>query len=345
MRLQMTTLCYIEKDGKYLMLHRVSKKNDVNRGKWIGVGGHFEEGESPEECLLREVREETGLNLTSWQFRGLLSFNSAGWDPEFICVYTADTFTGELHACNEGELAWVAKEKLQELNLWEGDRIFLRLLAEDAPFFSLKLCYEGDTLSYAALDGKPLELLDVCDEKGNPTGRVTERQVAHTLGLMHRTVHIWVARRTANGWELLLQKRSRGKDSFPGRYDTSSAGHVIAGDGYRESALRELEEELGVRLQSEELHFCGLADSGPVDETFHGRAFRDREIAAVYVCFLNREAEEFKLQEDEVESVRWMDYESCLAAMEAEAPAFCYKNLPFLRLAGDFLKTVGETKP
>ncbi|MCC8066549.1 MAG: 8-oxo-dGTP diphosphatase [Clostridiales bacterium] len=159
MKSPLTTLCYIEKDGQYLMLHRVSKKKDVNKGKWIGVGGHFEAGESPEECLLREVWEETGLHLTSWQFRGILTFESEGWPSEYICVYTADGFEGELTACKEGTLAWVPKEKVMDLNLWEGDRIFLRLLLEDAPFFSMKLSYRGDALCYAALDGKELEQL------------------------------------------------------------------------------------------------------------------------------------------------------------------------------------------
>ncbi len=342
MRLPMTTLCYIEREGQYLMLHRVSKKNDVNQGKWIGVGGHFEEGESPEECLLREVKEETGLSLTSWRIRGFLTFASAGWDPEFICVYTADGFTGELHSCDEGELAWVPKENLQELNLWEGDRIFLSLLAEDAPFFSLKISYENDVLCCAALDGKPLELVDVCDEQGRPTGRVAERGVAHTLGLPHRTVHIWLARRTAEGWEVLLQKRSTEKDSFPGRYDTSAAGHVSAGDDYPETACRELHEELGLSVSLEELHFCGLADSGPVSEVFHGKPFHDREIAAVYVLFWDREPGELQLEADEVESVRWMGYERVLSAMDAMDPAFCFKNAPFLRMAGEFLKTGKE---
>ncbi len=159
-KLPLTTLCQIEKDGAYLMMHRVNKKNDVNQGKWIGVGGHFEAGESPEECLLREVREETGLTLTSWKFRGILSFQSEGWPAEYICVYTADKFKGELLPCTEGELSWIPKQDVMKLNLWEGDRIFLKLLLEDAPFFSLKLCYKGDALVYAALDGKELDLTE-----------------------------------------------------------------------------------------------------------------------------------------------------------------------------------------
>lgn len=152
----LTTLCYIEKDGCYLMMHRVSKKQDPNAGKWIGVGGHFQEGESPEECLLREVKEETGLALTSWRFRGIVTFVSDEWGCEYMHLFTADGFEGELPearmaACPEGELKWVEKEKVPDLNLWEGDRIFLRLLLEREDFFSLKLSYRGAELTEAKI--------------------------------------------------------------------------------------------------------------------------------------------------------------------------------------------------
>ena len=141
-----TTLCYIEKGNKYLMLHRISKKKDGNKDKWIGVGGHFEKGESPEECLLREVKEETGLELTSYQFRGIVTFISDEWPDEYMCLYTADKYTGDIGNCDEGELVWVEKEKIMDLNIWEGDKIFLKLLTENQPFFSLKLEYKGDKL-------------------------------------------------------------------------------------------------------------------------------------------------------------------------------------------------------
>ena len=151
----LTTLCYMEKDDQYLMMHRVKKKDDGNHDKWIGIGGHFEFGESPEECLLREVREETGLVLTSWRFRGLVTFVSGDWE-EYMCLYTADGYTGEMTECNEGELIWVEKSRISQLNIWEGDKIFLDLLAREHPFFSLKLVYAGDQLVKASLDGKDI---------------------------------------------------------------------------------------------------------------------------------------------------------------------------------------------
>ena len=149
----LTTLCYIENEDSYLMLHRVKKKNDVNKDKWIGVGGKFEPDESPEECLLREVWEETGLRLTSYRLRGVLTFLSEGWESEYIFLYTADGYTGEIGECREGTLKWVKKQDLEKLNLWEGDKIFFRLLQENRPFFSLKMVYDQDVLTYAALDG------------------------------------------------------------------------------------------------------------------------------------------------------------------------------------------------
>ena len=147
-----TTLCYIEKENKYLMLHRTSKKKDGNKDKWIGVGGHFEKGESPEDCLLREVKEETGLELTSYQFRGIVTFISDEWPDEYMCLYTADRYTGDIGNCDEGELVWVEKGKIMDLNIWEGDKIFLKLLTENQPFFSLKLEYKGDKLINTVLN-------------------------------------------------------------------------------------------------------------------------------------------------------------------------------------------------
>ena len=152
-----TTLCYIERGNEYLMLHRVKKENDINRDKWIGLGGKFEEDESPEECLLREVYEESGLRLTSWRYRGIVTFVNTKCSSEYMHLFTADGYSGTLRQCDEGDLAWIKKSELLKLKLWEGDKIFLRLLDSDEPFFSLKLKYEGDTLVLAVLNGKRLE--------------------------------------------------------------------------------------------------------------------------------------------------------------------------------------------
>jgi len=153
------TLCYIENErDEYLMLHRVKKKNDVNQDKWIGVGGKFEDKESPEECLLREVWEETGLRLTDYRLRGIVTFASDGWETEYMYLYTAGGYEGTLKECDEGNLEWVKKSEVENLPIWEGDKIFFRLMAEERPFFSLKLSYEGDKLVYAALDGKAMEV-------------------------------------------------------------------------------------------------------------------------------------------------------------------------------------------
>ena len=155
-----STLCYLENGrGEYLMLHRVKKARDVNHDKWIGVGGKFEGDESPDECLLREVREETGLTLTRWRFRGVVTFlTDGGWEGEFMYLFTADGWTGEMaRDCAEGDLEWVPKDQVEALPLWEGDKIFLRLLAEEAPPFLLTLEYRGDALVRAVLNGQRLK--------------------------------------------------------------------------------------------------------------------------------------------------------------------------------------------
>ena len=158
MEMKMTTLCYLKRGGEYLMLHRTKKEGDENRDKWIGVGGKFEPGESPEDCLLREVREETGLTLTAWRYRGLVTFVSDVWPCEYMHLFTADAWTGGERPCDAGELRWIGKEELYELTMWQGDRIFLRLLSEEVPFFSLKLVYRGEELQQAVLNGKELKI-------------------------------------------------------------------------------------------------------------------------------------------------------------------------------------------
>lgn len=317
----LTTLCYIEKDDKYLMLHRVKKQQDVNKDKWIGIGGHFEKGESPEECLLREVKEETGLTLTSFSFRGIVTFYTTGWQTEYMCLYTADRFEGELTDCDEGTLEWVEKDRLMDLNLWEGDKIFFKLLMEDAPFFSLKLSYDGDRLTEVVLNGTTMELFDLRREDGTVTGVVRERSMVHESGDLHGTSHVWIVRpKETGGFEVLLQKRSQIKDSFPGRYDISSAGHIPAGSGYLESALRELEEELGIQAQPEDLKLAFM-HQGYAEDVFYGKAFKNAEISAVYVYAQPVDAENLKLQREEVEEVCWMDYETALSEILKEAEA------------------------
>ena len=153
-----TTLCYIEKDGCYLLLHRIKKEKDVNKDKWVGIGGKFEENESPDECLLREAKEETGLTLTSWRCRGIVTFLNDCCEGEYMYLFTADGFEGELAACDEGDLQWVSRDFLDALPKWEGDKIFLDLLWQDAPFFLLTLQYRGDRLIKAILNGEPLSL-------------------------------------------------------------------------------------------------------------------------------------------------------------------------------------------
>ena len=151
-----TTLCHIEKDGSYLMLHRIKKENDLNRDKWVGIGGKFEDKESPEDCNNREVLEETGLTLNSARYCGIVTFISDKWETEYMHIFHSEDFWGTVKECDEGKLEWVDKKKLYSMPIWEGDKIFLRLIEQNAPFFSLKLEYTGDTLINAVLNGEKL---------------------------------------------------------------------------------------------------------------------------------------------------------------------------------------------
>ena len=151
-----SVLCYVTRGNDVLMLHRVKKKNDINKDKWIGIGGKFEHEESPDECLLREAKEETGLTLTSWRCRGIVTFLTTDGFGEYMYLFTADGFEGEMIECDEGDLQWVSRDFLNSLPKWEGDQIFLDLLWQDAPFFLLTLRYSGDTLVEAVLDGKKI---------------------------------------------------------------------------------------------------------------------------------------------------------------------------------------------
>ena len=153
-----TTLCYLEQDGCYLMLHRVKKKNDVNKDKWIGVGGKFEPGEDALTCVMREVQEETGYTMQDPCYRAMVDFYCPPWQPERMHLYTCDAFSGTPHPCNEGDLVWVPRDQVQALPIWQGDKIFFDLLDRDAPFFHLELFYQGEALVRAVLDGRELTL-------------------------------------------------------------------------------------------------------------------------------------------------------------------------------------------
>lgn len=338
-----STLCYLERDGNYLMLHRTVKKNDVNKDKWIGVGGHFEEGESPEECVLREVREETGYTLTSYRYRGLVTFVSGDGVTEYMSLFTADGFEGEEIPCDEGELEWVPVEKVWELNIWEGDKIFFRLLEEKAPFFSLKLVYDGHSgLVSAVLNGRPMELFDILNEDGTKSGITRERGVTHCEGSLHPTVHIWIVReREKDVFEVLLQKRSAEKDSYPGCYDISSAGHVAAGEDILTSALREIKEELGLSVRPEDLEEIGV-HRGKKEEMFRGRLFKDDEWSHVYLYRKPVDTEKLVLQESEVEAVAWMDYDACLQGIRKHSFPNCIYEEEFLML-GSALGVIAHT--
>ena len=330
---KLSTLCYIEKDNQYLMLHRVKKVNDENHDKWIGVGGKFEWGESPEDCMLREVWEETGYTLTSWKYRGIITFVYGEDTVEYMSLFTANKFEGTPVDCDEGVLEWVEKDRISEQNLWEGDRIFFRLLDEREEFFSLKLVYnKQDILQQAVLDGKELELFDILNEDGSKTGVVKERGVAHREGALHGTVHIWIVRENEkSGYDVLLQKRSNNKDSHPGCYDISSAGHISAGDERMESALRELWEELGLSVQPEHLELFGTTHV-KFEKTFYGKRFRDNEISSDFVYRQPVDKEKLKLQESEVAEVRWMDYEECREKIADGAIPNCINPEEFEKL-------------
>lgn len=318
--MELTTLCYIEKDDKYLMLHRVKKEKDINKDKWIGIGGHFEQGESPEECLLREAKEETGLVLTEFQFRGIITFSCDDKLTEYMHLYTATKWEGDLITCEEGDLEWVEKDKLLSMNLWEGDYIFLNLLEERNSFFSLKLTYEKNVLREAVLDGTPMELFDICDKDGRLLGRTRERTLVHRYGDWHRTVHVWIVRKKeeqdgGSAYEILLQKRSHNKDAFPDCYDISSAGHMTSGEEFAASAVRELQEELGVYAKEEELVFLGY-HRAEVETEFYGKPFVNREYSAVYLLERDIPLNDFLLQEEEVSEVVYMDLEECCKSIE-----------------------------
>ena len=338
-----STLCYIENEGCYLMLHRVVKEKDVNHDKWIGVGGHFEEGEASDECLLREIYEETGIRLADYRYRGLITFVPHEGSIELMHLYTGslkgadmtESFTGLM---DEGVLEWIPKDKVWDLELWEGDKIFFRLFEEEKDFENMLLAYdENDQLKTAELEGEPLELIDVIDEDGNPTGTVRERGVVHLLGTLHKTVHIWIMRKNdKSGLDVLLQKRSMTKDSNPGCYDISAAGHIQSGGGVMDAAVRETFEEIGLETEPEDFEFAGV-HYGYYKGSFHGRPFNDNEMMHVFICNKEVDDRQLVLQESEVESVIWMDFEECKQMIHDEYMEHCIYEEEF-DLVAEYLK-------
>lgn len=322
--MEFTTLCYLKRGDEYLMLHRTKKKNDFNKDMWIGVGGHLEANESPDECLVREVKEETGLTLVSWQIRGILTFVYRGI-CEYTCLYTADEFEGEITDCKEGELKWIYKDELLSLGLFEGDLIFFKLLLEDAPFFSLKLTYDQKNehrLTEAVLNGKKLELFDILDANGVPTGLTRERSLCHLLGTPHQTAHVWIVRPSSDGFDVLLQKRSHDKDSFPDCYDISSAGHVPAGSTVLHSAIRELAEELGIHAEPDDLILFGT-HTGISHSIFYGKPFHNHEISLLYLYAKDVRIGDLTLQKEEIQSVKWFDLKQLMEDVKKDEPGYC----------------------
>lgn len=370
-----STLCYIEKDGCYLMMHRVVKENDINHDKWIGVGGHFEEGESADECLLREVREECGIQLSSYRCRGLITFVPYEGSIELMHLYTADVSEQEIAGTlakkagvydvhskedpkddgkafsdssnidsngvrmNEGILEWVPKDKIWDLELWEGDKIFFRLFEEDADFENMLLAYdENDQLCAAELEGEPLELIDVANEDGSLSGVVQERNVVHKLGTLHRTVHMWILRKNdKSGYDVLLQKRSMEKDSNPGCYDISAAGHIERGGSVIEAAIRETYEEIGLETTTEDFEFVGV-HHGFYHGNFHGKPFNDNELMHVFICNKDVDENDLTLQESEVESIFWMDFDECRKMIREEYMKHCIYEEEFDLVANHLSK-------
>lgn len=257
-----STLCYIEKDGKYLMLHRTVKENDVNKNKWIGVGGHFEHGESPEECLLREVKEETGYTLTSWKYRGIVTFVYGADTVEYMSLYTADGFEGEPAACDEGDLEWVEKDRLYDLELWEGDKIFFRLLDEGREFFSLKLVYDTeDALKYAALDGTPLDL----EEERRKSRKSSEKYAVVFASVTGNTALLAEEIRKAKGEEACVYFGAPSGEisGLLSKADTIYAGFWTD----KGSCSAEMEQFLGT-LSGRKVFLFGTAGFGGAQEYF-----------------------------------------------------------------------------
>lgn len=321
----LTTLCYIEQDGQYLMLLRNKKKHDVNVGKWIGVGGKFEEGETAEQCALREIKEETGLTALDLIPRGVVYFHSEGWESEVMYLFTVPAFEGTLTPCDEGELRWVDKRDVFGLNQWDGDRIFLEYLMNDTPYFEMTLRYRNDRLYQAIVDGQELELFDIFNRNGTPAGYVAERGFAHRHALWHQTARIWVVRPNpdGDGVELLLQLRSAKKTLHPAEYDASSAGHIAAGEDLLIGAVRELGEELGLSVSPASLEPVAVVTSVIDFETPDGQPYHDREHCHLFICRADVRDSDIHTQAAEVDGVKWISPDACFRAVRNHAFPTC----------------------
>ena len=326
------TLCYIENDGKYLMLLRNRKKNDPNEGKWIGVGGKLEPGESPEECAKREILEETGLIAAKLIPCGNVYFRSDVWGEEIMRLFLVTEFDGELTDCDEGELHWIDRDDIFDLHLWDGDRIFLQYLISGRHFQEMELVYSGDRLSGCTVDGEEVELIDVFNEDGSPAGYVASRDYVHWRGLWHATAHIWIVGSDESGKPLLLlQLRAACKRLYPSYWDISAAGHIPAGEDALQSALREVEEELGVSAVPEELVYTGSMVMTYDDDDDGG--YHDREHCHIFILRRQVNLSDLKLQESEVEKVMWMEYDALVEAVKSGSLHHCLhpEELAFIR--------------
>ena len=312
--------CVLEQRGKYRIIKEVVK-----------------EGESPEECLLRTAGiRENNLSL-SWRSRGILTLVKGEMPTEYVFLFSAQDSESIEEEESTATASWEKADEILNKTAGEEEKICFRLLMEDGPFFSLKVILDRrNILRRASLNGKSLELFDILREDGSVSGIVRERGVAHLDGSLHPTSHIWIVRRNRkNGWDLLLQKRSLRKDSNPGCYDISSAGHVAAGDAYLPAALRELEEELGIRAEEKDLHLAGMRKAY-FEDVFYGKPFRDYEISAVYIYDRPVDEKKLILQESEVERVKWMDFKECCREVKEGSMKNCI-YMDELEIIGKYL--------
>lgn len=313
------------------MMLRNKKRCDPNEGKWIGVGGKLEEGETPRQCAVREIKEETGLTALNLAERGVVHFNSDVWEDELMYLFTVTQFEGELTNCDDGELHWIDKSEIFNLNLWDGDRIFLTYLTEGAPFFDMVLNYTCERLCQCIVDGRELELFDIYNEDGTPANYVAERDFAHQNALWHSTARIWAVRpKGCGGWEILLQLRSANKKLHPSKYDASCAGHIATGEDILTGAVRELKEELGIKALPQDLEFAAAVKCVADFET-NGEPYHDREHCNIFIYRSDICNEDIKLQQSEVDGIMWKDLDQCITALQNDEFPNCI-NIKELQL-------------